>query len=83
MIVENGQILEIDLSNQIFAWVFAFGAVACIVVFIFNKISCYNDARHDEGKMFLCFIYFFIYKDYRFDEVPVFNFDKNVCLLTS
>jgi len=52
MIVENGQILEIDLSNQIFAWVFAFGAVACIVVFIFNKISCYNDARHDEDGNF-------------------------------
>ena len=61
MIVENGQILEIDLSNQIFAWVFAFGAVACIVVFIFNKISCYNDARHDEGKIFFMFYLFFLF----------------------
>jgi len=52
MIVEHGQILEIDLSNQIFAWVFAFGAVACIVVFIFNKISCYNDTRHNEDANF-------------------------------
>lgn len=73
MIVEHGQILEIDLSNQIFAWVFAFGAVACIVVFIFNKISCYNDTRHNEGKIYV--LYTFQY--YKNQPSLKFNYGEN------
>lgn len=45
MRVEYGQLVEIDFTHQIYAWVLAVGAVACILLFIFNKISCFSGRR--------------------------------------
>jgi len=50
MRVDYGEIVEIDFTHQIYAWVLAVGAVACVVLFIFNKISCFSGRAPDEGK---------------------------------
>lgn len=47
---EYGEIVEIDLTHQIFAFVIAAGAVACVVIFIFNKISCFGERHHKEDE---------------------------------
>jgi hypothetical protein len=49
---EYGEIVEIDLTHQIFAFVIAAGAVACVVIFIFNKISCFGERHHKEDGKF-------------------------------
>ena len=48
MKVEYGELVEIDFTHQIYAVVLAVGAVACILLFIFNKISCYESP--EDGK---------------------------------
>lgn len=48
MIVEYGKLVEIDFTHQIYAWVLAVGAVACVVLFIFNKISCFSGRSPDD-----------------------------------
>lgn len=52
MKVEYGELVEIDFTHQIYAVVLAVGAVACILLFIFNKISCYESPEDDDGNRF-------------------------------
>lgn len=43
--------MEIDFANQIYAFVLAVGATACICIFIFNKISCFDGRTKEEDEV--------------------------------